>query len=400
MRIEVEDKLDRIADIWNYFIWDYKFCSSKIKFNEDVRTNYFGDILGYFKDTLDIVFSDKKYTNYADKFSFTISFLQSIYIQQDFTQEMLEIFKTGTDKGKLKQDETYYLNRDLRNELIGHPIRKAEIPIGEFDNKECDFCGKPLTKPKNKLALLSSTIFSYQEKEDEIQYLLYHRNNNFKFENRTFKILDIQKRHSEFLIKYFDEILSKLKTILNEYLSELDKLEKVIEKRDFKTVLKLVELYFEAIFKSDFVYDKDSLLEIYDRRYEHLRYQNYIDRFYFVLRNEIADKRKYVIDIFGSKLVDKSSLKKPLPKINIIITSSNDPIEVKEEGKVTYHYEISKIATKRNTIDFDFFGGLLRSKCKDNELVLNELNYMERNISSEIEYYTSLRLICTELNEE
>ncbi|MBS3999437.1 MAG: hypothetical protein KGZ71_03025 [Desulfobulbaceae bacterium] len=313
---------------------------------------------------------------------------------------MLEIFKTGTDKGKLKQDETYYLNRDLRNELIGHPIRKAEIPIGEFDNKECDFCGKPLTKPKNKLALLSSTIFSYQEKEDEIQYLLYHRNNNFKFENRTFKILDIQKRHSEFLIKYFDEILSKLKTILNEYLSELDKLEKVIEKRDFKTVLKLVELYFEAIFKSDFVYDKDSLLEIYDRRYEHLRYQNYIDRFYFVLRNEIADKRKYVIDIFGSKLVDKSSLKKPLPKINIIITSSNDPIEVKEEGKVTYHYEISKIATKRNTIDFDFFGGLLRSKCKDNELVLNELNYMERNISSEIEYYTSLRLICTELNEE
>ncbi|MBE2189612.1 MAG: hypothetical protein IAE98_09105, partial [Candidatus Kapabacteria bacterium] len=173
MRIEVEDKLDRIADIWNYFIWDYKFCSSKIKFNEDVRTNYFGDILGYFKDTLDIVFSDKKYTNYADKFSFTISFLQSIYIQQDFTQEMLEIFKTGTDKGKLKQDETYYLNRDLRNELIGHPIRKAEIPIGEFDNKECDFCGKPLTKPKNKLALLSSTIFSYQEKEDEIQYLLY-----------------------------------------------------------------------------------------------------------------------------------------------------------------------------------------------------------------------------------
>ena len=57
MKTAVEDKLDRIADIWNYFVWDYKICSNKIKSNEDVKTNYFGDILGYFKDTLDIVFT-------------------------------------------------------------------------------------------------------------------------------------------------------------------------------------------------------------------------------------------------------------------------------------------------------------------------------------------------------
>jgi hypothetical protein len=60
MKTVVEDKLNRIADIWNYFIWDYKFCSSKIKFNDDVKTNYFGDILGYFSDTIDIVFSKNK----------------------------------------------------------------------------------------------------------------------------------------------------------------------------------------------------------------------------------------------------------------------------------------------------------------------------------------------------
>lgn len=401
MKTAVEDKLDRIADIWNYFIWDYKFCSSKIKFNEDVRTNYFGDILGYFKDTLDIVFSEKKHSNYTDKFSFTISFLQAIYIQQDFTQEMLEIFKTDIDKGKLKQDETYYLNRDLRNELIGHPIRKIEIPTGSFDSKECDSCGKLLTKPKNKLALLSSTLFSYQEKEDEIQYLLYHRDNNFKFESRTFKIADIQKRHSEFLEKYFDVILLKLKSILNEYLSELDKLEKVIEKHDFKTVLKLVELYFEAILKSDFVYEKDSLIKIYERRNEHIRYQNYIDRFYFDLQTSIAEKRKFVKDIFERKMVDKSSFEnQPLPKINIVFASSDEPIEEKEPRKETYHYEIGKIATKRNPMDFEFFGGLLKSKCRDNQLVLNELEHMEKNIYNDIEYYTSLRLICVELKEE
>lgn len=377
MKTTVEDKLDRIADIWNYFIWDYKFCSNKIKFNEDVKTNYFGDILGYFKDTLDIVFTSNKHSNYTDKFSFTISFLQAVYIQQDFIQEMLEIFKTGIDKGALKKDPTYYINRDLRNELVGHPIRK-------FEDK-----------------LISSTLFSYQAREDEIQYLRYHKDNNFKFESKTYKIAEIQERHREFLEKYFDEILLKLKSILEEYLLELDKLENVIDKHDFKTVLKLVELYFEAIFKSDFVYDKASLSKIYDRRNEHIRYQNFIDKFYNDLRTAIAEKRYSVKDVFERKAIDKTSFDSlSLPKIEIVFASSDDTEEVKKTQQETYHYEIGKIATKRNSMDFDFFGGILKAKCKSNDLVLSELEHMGQNISDEIEYYTSLRLICLELKEE
>jgi len=377
MKTTVEDKLDRIADIWNYFIWDYKFCSNKIKFNEDVKTNYFGDILGYFKDTIDIVFTSNKYSNYTEKFFFTISFLQAVYIQQDFIQEMLEIFKTGIDKGALKKDPTYYINRDLRNELVGHPIRKFE------DN------------------LISSTLFSYQEKEDEIQYLRYHKDNNFKFESKTYKIAEIQERHREFLEKYFDEILLKLKSILEEYLSELDKLENVMDKHDFKTVLKLVELYFEAIFKSNFVYDKVSLSKIYDRRNEHIRYQNFIDKFYNDLRTAIAEKRNSVKDVFEKKVIDKTSFDSlSLPKIEIVFASSDDTEEVKKPRQETYHYEIGKIATNRNSMDFDFFGCILKAKCKSNDLVLGELEHMEQNISDEIEYYTSLRLICLELKEE
>lgn len=42
------EKLDKIADIWNNFILEYKFCNKKIKFNDEIKTNYFGDILGYF----------------------------------------------------------------------------------------------------------------------------------------------------------------------------------------------------------------------------------------------------------------------------------------------------------------------------------------------------------------
>lgn len=377
MKTTVEDKLDRIADIWNYFIWDYKFCSNKIKFNDDVKTNYFGGILGYFKDTLDIVFTSNKHSNYTDKFSFTISFLQAVYIQQDFIQEMLEIFKTGIDKGALKKEPTYYINRDLRNELVGHPIRK--------------FKGN----------LVSSTLFSYQANEDEIQYLRYHKDNNFKFESKTYKIAEIQERHRQFLEKYFDTILVKLKSILKEYLSELEKLEKVIGNQDFKTVLKLVELYFEAIFNSDFVYDKASLIKIYDRKNEHKRYQNFIDKFYNDLRTALTEKRNSVKDIFERKVIDKTSFDSvSLPKINIVFANSDATAKRKTPQQVTYHYEIGKIATKRNSMDFDFFGGILKAKCQSNDLVLAELEHMEQNISDEIEYYTSLRLICLELKEE
>ena len=183
MKSSVEEKLDKIADIWNHYIWDYKFCSSRIKFNEDIKTNYFGDILGYFQDTSEIVFQNKEVKNNTDKFSNSISLLQAIYIQQDFIEEMLGIFKTGIDKGQLKRDPLYQINRELRNELIGHPIRK-------FKDK-----------------LISSTLFSYKCKENEIEYLRYHQANNFKFETKSYLISEIQNRHLEFLEKYLDLML-------------------------------------------------------------------------------------------------------------------------------------------------------------------------------------------------
>lgn len=377
MKKEFEIKLNKIADIWNYFILPYSFCSLRIKCNDDIKTNYFGDILGYFQDTISIVNSKKLHSNHIDKFTFTISFLQAIYVQQDFIEEMLEIFKTGVDKGDLKNDLNYSINRDIRNELIGHPIRKSG--------------GK----------LISSTLFSYQANEEEIEYLRYHRDNNFEYESKCFKIVDIQKRHEEFLEKYFDIILVKLKNVLDEYFMEINKLEKVIENGDFKTVLKLVELYFEYIFKSDFVYDKVSLIKIYNKRKEHKRYQNFIDKFLNDLTESLVEKRTFAKNILEKKKSGRSLTKKStVQNIKIVYVTSDDHAKDLEPKTVTYHYEIGKIATgQRDLRNFQFFGGILKSKCLDNSLVLEELEHMEQNISDEVEYYTSLRLICKDLKE-
>lgn len=160
------EKLDKIADIWNNFILEYKFCNNKIKFNDEIKTNYFGDILGYFYDTFSLIYNIPKSSD-SSKFSFYISFLQAIYVQQDFVEELLYIFNCNKNKSDLKNDINYSKNREIRNELVGHPIRKIN---GKF---------------------ISSTLFSYHSKDDEIEYLRYHIDNNYSFEKVKATILII-----------------------------------------------------------------------------------------------------------------------------------------------------------------------------------------------------------------
>lgn len=372
MKTEVEDKLDKISNIWNHFIWEYKTCNLKIKFTEDVKTNYFGDILGYFQDTFEIVFQDRKLKTYSDRFSYEISLLQAIYIHQDFIEELLEIFKCDIDKGILKNDINYSINRELRNELVGHPFRKKS--------------GK----------LISSTTFGYHPKKGCLTYLRYHRDNNFEFELMSYEFSEIIKRHSIFLNTYFDIILEKLKTILTDFVKGLENLEKMIAKNNFETIVKVTSLYFESIFKSDYVYDKESLLKIFNKRQENLRYQNLIDLFYKDLKANINGTKLYVKELFEEqKEIEPKHIEKPI--INITF-SKPDKRKIKNE-KLSYHYELGKLATKRNSTDFEFFGSCLKSMCKENELVINELEHMELNIDNEIEYYSSLRLINTILKE-
>ena len=375
MKEEVTYKLDRIADIWNHFIWKYNFCKRKIKFTPEVRTNYFGDILGYFQDTFDIIFDDRESKSHSDRFSNQISLLQSIYIQQDFIEELLIIFKTGIEKGDLKKDLNYSLNRDIRNELVGHPIRKYK---GEF---------------------ISSCLFGYNGGQDKVVYLRYHKDNNYKFESMEFPVIEIIQRHRNFLNKYFDKILDKLKLILLDFSREIENIERLIDKKSFDEILTISKVFYESIFDYDFVYDKESLQKIYAKKDEHRRYQNLINKFYYDLKSSLKEKKEYATKLFEPrKEFKETNIGIPIFDIEFVDATKIDSTE--KERPVTYHYELGKIATKRNPMDFDFFGGCLKRKCADNELVLNELEHMESNMYNDIEYFSAYRLICTELNEE
>ncbi|SFC95665.1 hypothetical protein SAMN04487907_1271 [Zunongwangia mangrovi] len=375
MKEKVTYKLDRIADIWNSYIWEYEFCKKRIKFTPEVQTNYFGDILGYFQDTFDIIFDNRNSKSYADRFSNQISLLQSIYVQQDFIEELLIIFKCGINKRDLKKDSNYLINREIRNELVGHPIRKHK---GQF---------------------ISSCLFGYNGGSDKIVYLRYHKDNDYKFESMEYAVSEIIHRHKDFLNNYFDKILIKLKKILTDFTKEIEKIESLIDKKSLEEILKISEVFYESIFEYDFIYDKESLLKINKRKEEHKRYENLIDKFYQDLRSSLKEKREYAVELFEPrKRIENNDIEKPIFDISFVDASqiSRDNIE----RPVTYHYELGKLATKRNPMDFDFFGGCLRRKCSKNELVLNELDHMESNIYNDIEYFTAYRLICSELNED
>jgi len=378
LKEEVEYKLDRIANIWNHFIWEYDFCKRKIKFTPELRTNYFGAILGYFQDTFDIIFRCEKSDSesYSARFSNQISLLQSIYVQQDFIEESLLIFKCRIEKGDLKKDSNYSINREIRNELVGHPIRKYKGQV------------------------ISSCLFGYNGGSDKIVYLRYHKDNNHKFESIEYPVSEIIERHKEFLNKYVDKILKKLKQILFDFVKEIENIENLIDKKSFNEILKISSVYYESIFTYDFIYDKESLEKIYVRKDEHKRYQNLIDKFYYDLKSSLREKKEYVIELFEPKREIKNN---NIEKLIFGITKLVDVRKSKDtdaERPATYHYELGKIATRRNPMDFSFFGGCLKRKCAENKIVLNELEHMESNIYNDIEYFTAYRLICTELKED
>lgn len=272
------NKFNDIIDIWNSYILKYKYCQKKLKLEEngvEIKTNYFGDILEYFNDTYDIIFNNNNLNNLSEH----MSFLQSIYVQQDFIEELLRLFNIGINKGCLKSDPNYTINRDIRNEFIGHPFRQLN---GEF---------------------ISSCIYHHRySNSDKIVYIIYHKDNNYKPEKRECLIKDIIDRHYKFLNTYFDKIINKLKNVLKKHKKEIINLKKLVESNNhsFEIKLKSIELHFESILESAYLYTKEELIEIYNKKDEHKRYSFFIEDFYNVLKKMLKETKtdidKYLIN--------------------------------------------------------------------------------------------------------
>lgn len=365
MNYEIEQKLKEISKIWDYFIVPSQFCRNQINYGEQELTNYFVGITGYFHDTFEIIIEPQQYNNFTETFSYYISYLQAIYIQQDFVAELLNIFGLMNAKKNLNKNSTYSQNRKIRNELIGHPISR---------NKQQD----------NRLE--SSTTFGYWPEKDSITYLRYHRNNNFNGEIISYNISEIRMRHIEFLNLYFDKILEKLKKIVNKYLLVINKVILNLKVVDFQTVIEDVSTYLEFILSHEF--EKERILEIYRKKGEHIRYENMIDYFLNRVNYCLLEMRNVATSFIENKEFIAVNQ-------NELIFKYNDSINNE------FHYELGKLSESNLSIrNFDFNSGIIRRKFSENLEINEELNNMTQNPTNIMEYYCSIKLLNQLINNK
>ena len=369
-------RLKRIHSIWDRYILNYKICQNHINFNEDVKTNFLAEVFSFFNETFDLIVENYSPKKSRNNFPSSIILLQSIYIQQDFLEELLKVFKTKIVKGDLLLDKNYQLNRDIRNELVGHPLRFST---------------------KGEKHLVSTTLFHYNiSGKDKISYLRYHKDKLFKQELLSYSKEEILNRHLIFLNTYFDLILNVLFKSIKIYSIKLSKILNVVRKIEFEKLLSYTHNTYEFFFKS-IRFNKIQLLEIYNRRSEHIRYQNYINQFYenivVCLNEDINEIKELVVSI-----PSKTPPKRRIPKIEIIIETDFDTPSRNINVRPSFEYELSKLSEPRDEFDFNFLSSLLSKKCNGNQIVLDELEHMKLNFDNVIEYYCSYYFIQSTLD--
>ena len=360
---DVKEKLDRISDVWFHFVWDYRFLRTEVNFNDETSTTFFGDILTYFGDTFELLSMTNNSKTYQENTFFFTGLMQIIYVQQDLVEELMYAFKLDRSK-QMANDPDRSINRNLRNELIGHPIRRSK----EESN-----------------SLVSSVIFGNQLSNEKIHYVLYARENEFKGQEVEHKLTEIIERHITFLNRYFDFILEKIKIILDRFNKKILELQKVVKNGSvsFESKLELVGQLFESIFKENYLYKKEILIEVNKRYNEHHRYKFAMEMFLSELEDLMIGKMDSADELLAPK-------RKPLninefvpPKINIVF--SNDPPPKDENEKRDYGYELGKLMSKHPIWGVSYF----KEQFSHDKTILEELDNMTFNEGSDLEYYCS-----------
>lgn len=360
---EIKEKLDRISDVWFHFAWEFKSGRSNVNFNNDTKTTYFGDILTYFGDTFDSLVKRNDSKTYQDHALFFIGIMQIIYVHQDLVGELRYAFKLNKDD--LAHDVNRNINRELRNELIGHPIRRAK---NDSNN------------------LISTVIFGNKLSHDKIHYVKYSKENKFVGVEIGHLLKDILDRHFLFLNTGFDSILKKIKAILLPFKKQTLGLQKTINnpRIDFSKKLNLVDQLFESIWKENLLYKRKILIEIYSRRNEHTRYQFAFDMFLNELNSSINDRINWIDEILVPKNAQYDTEEFVPPKINIVV-STKPPKRAKVQVKRDYGYELGKLFGKHPIWGVSYF----KQEFSKNKPILEELNNMTANDASDLEYYCS-----------
>ena len=275
----IKSKLTKINSYWNEYYFIKEFFQKKINFTDEAKLNYYGDLNNYLHDTLDLVKPFNKIKSDADYISQIIVLLQVIYTQQDLIDELLYIFKLQNSTNEDKNP-----NRDIRNELIGHPISRDK-------------------RDNNKLK--SSILFDIRNEDGN--YISYSKYSMKKSELKKYSVQEIIENHKIFLNKYLDKILVKMEKEIKEYKKIIEKVFNIPLINQFEYIDKIDKELLSSI---SYIFEKDSLKYYYENMRKHKRYlyclKQYKRALNSVIKNE-EDKTKYysLIEIYDREQLHK-----------------------------------------------------------------------------------------------
>lgn len=178
---------------------------------------------------------------------------------------------------------------------------------------------------------------------------------------------------------YLEKILEKIKQEVVVFIKKLECFNIEIKYTNVEKSLNDIDLYFEIMYSSWKISDKNTLLSILARIEDHDRYKNFINCFLDTLKSTVIDVRAE-----ANEFLD---LQNELPSF------SNPKKDIKPNNNVSR--AIGKLIDKNN---FVLYSNILKRQCSDNVVVYQELQHMEDNLEDDIEYYTALRLIHKELD--
>ena len=216
-------------------------------------------------------------------------------------------------------------------------------------------------------------------------YAIYKKENNFKGIDIEHNIDEVVHRHIKFLNRYLDLIDKKTINILKQFKKKISEVDKVLEsEKKFQKLINFLEQQFEHIFKEDYLHKKDIILNIYERRLEHYRYDFALHSFFAELKNIINET---ISDING-RIGEKTIFKEDISNSYLIKGELKDYFHNK--NYTSYNYELSKLFDKHPIFNVQYF----KRKFLNHKSINDELDNMEKNLDSTLEYYCSYQYLC------
>jgi len=230
----------------------------------------FSDIYEYFKPTFDLLDINTKITkSYKDSFFQFFGLLQVVYVQQDLIDAIANAFGVN-----LENTDDKKLNRNLRNQLVGHPLS---------EERNSDERNDPKWKIKSE-SNRKSTIILKSITPKKVYYVNYEtENSKNQYTDMCADVDEIIERHLAFLNASFDSIL---KRILKEINVLLKKLEKYLRLYYCKTASNTNKFScWFSLFINTHSFDVPKLNRCIEKKGTHIRYEVYLKKFESMLVN-------------------------------------------------------------------------------------------------------------------